>query len=108
MMTRTLASLERATLAQLLFVGPVQPSEQPSPAVIRLAIAAQYRRCRPRLAECLAAVAQEAGDHPDSYAQRMRWALRAVDRAYACARKPVTSACSERTMRSQAASVPAA
>jgi hypothetical protein len=53
-------------------------------------------------------VAQEAGDHPDSYAQRMRWALRAVDRAYACARKPVTSACSERTMRSQAASVPAA
>ncbi|GAA3147581.1 hypothetical protein [Nonomuraea salmonea] len=31
---------------------------------------------------CAAYVAQEAGDHPETYAPRMRWALAAVAGAY--------------------------
>jgi hypothetical protein len=79
----SIADLDPGQLAQLLFAGPVQPSEQPSPAAIRMALAAQFRLCQGDLAAALAVVAQEAGDHPDSYAARMRWAIGAVGRAFA-------------------------
>lgn len=83
MVATSIADLEPGQLAQLLFACPVQPSEQPSPAVIRMALAAQFRLCQGDLGAVLALVAQEAGDHPDSYAARMRWAMRAVGRAFA-------------------------
>lgn len=86
MAATSIADLDPRELAQLLFAGPVQPSEQPSPATIRMALAAQFRRCQGDLAAVLAAVAQEAGDHPDCYLARMRWAIRAVDQA--CAGRP--------------------
>jgi hypothetical protein len=82
MVTAAFAELESCALARLLFASPVQPSEYPSPAAVRMAVAAQFRSCRGNLAACLAHVAQEAGDHPDDYATRMRWAIRAVDGAY--------------------------
>jgi len=74
----SISDLDSGQLAQLLFACPVQPSEQPSPAAIRMALATQFRRCQGDLAKVLGVVAQEAGDHPDSYAVRMRWAIRAV------------------------------
>jgi hypothetical protein len=79
----TFVDLDHNGLAHLLFMCPVQPSEHPSPTAIRTAVAAQFRRCRGNLTSSLAAVAQEAGDHPDSYAMRMQWAIRSVDRVYA-------------------------
>jgi hypothetical protein len=83
MMAASLADLDTPALAQLLFAGPAQPSDHLTPAEIRTALSVQFRRCGGNLATGLAAIAQEAGDHPDSYVARMRWAIRSVDRAYA-------------------------
>lgn len=83
MVAATFSGLEMSAFAQLLFTCPVQPSEHPSPAAIRMAVHAQFRRFGGDLTACLAAVAQQAGDHPDCYAERMRWAIRSVDCAYA-------------------------
>jgi hypothetical protein len=82
MMTPALPQLELSALAQVLFVSPVQPSERPSPAAVRTAIEAQLDACDGNVAACLAVVAQEAGDRPDLYAARMRWAWWSVDVAY--------------------------
>jgi hypothetical protein len=83
MVTAASADLDLGTLAHLLFACAIQPSEHPSPAAIRKAVAAQFRRCGGELTACLGEVAQEAGDHPDSYAVRMRWAIQSVNGAYA-------------------------
>jgi hypothetical protein len=82
LMTAALPQLEITALAQVLFASPVQPSERPSPTAIRTAIEFQLGACHGNVAACLAVVAQEAGDRPDLYAARMRWARRSVDVAY--------------------------
>lgn len=64
-------------LAQVLFTSPLQASDQPSPAQVRAAID-DHLFC----GDHAAAVAQEAGDHPEVYAARMRWALATVTWAY--------------------------
>src|SRR5260370_40577222 len=83
MVTEAPADLDLGILARLFFACPVQPSEHPSPAAIRKAVAAQFRRGGEDITACLGEVAQAAGHHPDSYATRMRWAIRSVTRAYA-------------------------
>jgi hypothetical protein len=80
--TATLAGVETAALAHLLFAGPLQPSQRPSPTTIRAAVDAQHDRCGGNLSAVAAIVAQEAGDHPDCCAERMRWALGCVALAY--------------------------
>src|SRR5260370_36309733 len=82
MVTTALAQLELSALAQLLFASPVQPSELSSPTAIRTAVEVQFRTYHGNVAAGLALVAQEAGDPPDCYAARMRWARRAVGIAY--------------------------
>ncbi|MEV7006775.1 hypothetical protein [Streptosporangium sp. NPDC051022] len=66
-------------LAQLLFASALQASEDPSPEQVRAVIEDRLRACHADLTECAACVAQEAGDHPETYESRMRWALRAAD-----------------------------
>lgn len=66
-------------LAQVLFASSLQPSSALTPEVVRQAI----ESCGCDAASCAAYVAQEAGDHPEAYASRMRWALQAVAMAYA-------------------------
>jgi hypothetical protein len=83
MVAERLADLDTPALARLLFACPVQPSDHPAPAEIRTALAVQFRRCGGDLTAGLAALAQEAGDHPDCYVARMRWAIRSVGRAFA-------------------------
>lgn len=65
-------------LAQVLFASSVQPSDACAPERIR-AVVDERLWLRDR---CAAHVAQEAGDHPETYAARMRWALDAVACAY--------------------------
>ncbi|GHH69736.1 hypothetical protein GCM10017673_20680 [Streptosporangium violaceochromogenes] len=65
-------------LAQVLFTSALQASDDPSPDQVRTVIEDRLRACHADIAECAACVAQEAGDHPDVYEARMRWALRAV------------------------------
>ncbi|MEV4566632.1 hypothetical protein AB0K12_22930 [Nonomuraea sp. NPDC049419] len=69
-------------LAQVLFVTPLQPSDGLSPAQIRSAVDERLCACGGDPSWCAAYVAQEAGDHPETYAPRMRWALAAVAGAY--------------------------
>lgn len=83
MVADSLADLDTPALAQLLFAGPVQPSDHLTPTEVRTALGAQFRRCHGDLAWALGTVAQEAGDHPESYAARMRWAILSVACAFA-------------------------
>jgi len=67
--------------AEALFASMVQESERPSAVRVRAAVADALDRLHP---DGLAAVlAQEAGDHPELYQHRMRWALRTVAEVYA-------------------------
>jgi hypothetical protein len=66
--------------AGALFLSPLQPSGSPSPELIRRAVASTLRRLSVR--DCTAQVASEFGDHPDTAAARMSWALAAVNTVY--------------------------
>ncbi|MQY05416.1 hypothetical protein [Actinomadura macrotermitis] len=76
--TETTTGLTVTDLAQILFASRLQASAAPTPEQVRRAIDERLCACGGDHAECAAYVAQEAGDHPDSYAERMRWALRTV------------------------------
>ncbi|MEU5880388.1 hypothetical protein [Spirillospora sp. NPDC047279] len=69
-------------LAQILFTSPLQASAAPTAEQVRMAVAARLAECGDDCGTCLARVAQEAGDHPEAYAARMRWALDAVHAAF--------------------------
>jgi hypothetical protein len=58
--------------ADALFASALQPSDEPSVAQVRQAIAAMVRAYGPR--GCAARVAQAYGDHPETAVPRMRWA----------------------------------
>ena len=87
--------------ADALFASTLQRSDQPSAGQIHQAIATAVRTFGTR--GCAAQVAQAFGDHPETAAQRMRWARTAVaaasshtDRALASAltdagRQPVAA-----------------
>ena len=63
----------RSERAQALFVSHLQPSQQPRPDQVAAAIEESLRRWGS--AGCAAATAAEYGEHPDTAASRMRWAL---------------------------------
>lgn len=66
-------------LAQVLFASALQRSDDPSHEQVR-AIVRGCSECD--RGECVECVAQEAGDHPDEYVTRMRWAIGAVAAAF--------------------------
>jgi hypothetical protein len=65
---------------EALFVSHLQRSQEPTPETIRAAVTATVDRLGER--GCAALVAQEFGEHPDCAQGRMRWARRAVRRAF--------------------------
>lgn len=75
-------TVNAADLAKVLFVSTLQASENPSPDQVRTAIERGLRACAGDCTVCAVDVAQEAGDHPETYLTRMRWALDAVVAAY--------------------------
>ncbi|NRQ34334.1 hypothetical protein HII36_21120 [Nonomuraea sp. NN258] len=74
--------LTTTDLAQILFISHLQPSADVSAFEVRAAVDERLRACGGDCAQAAARVAQEAGDHPEAYAPRMRWALAAVADAY--------------------------
>lgn len=60
--------------AQALFTSTLQPSDHPTFAEVRRAIADSIRRYR-GVDGCVAALAAEYGERPEFAAERMRWAL---------------------------------
>jgi hypothetical protein len=70
-----------ATLcAEALFASTLQASECPTPDQVRGALVATLRRLGVR--GCAAQLAAEFGDHPETAAARMSWALATVRAAY--------------------------
>ncbi|XRQ07152.1 hypothetical protein ACN3XK_63300 [Actinomadura welshii] len=84
-----LTSLTISELAEILFCCGLQESDSPSAEQVRTAIDHRFGACGGDRSACLAVVAQEAGDHPDTYLTRMRWALSTVSEAY---RRDLTTA----------------
>jgi hypothetical protein len=76
------ATVSVSDLAKVLFGSALQASENPSPAQVRTAIECGLRACGGDCTGCAVYVAQEAGDHPETYVTRMSWALDAVVEAY--------------------------
>jgi hypothetical protein len=72
-------TLNMSDMAHALFTSPLQASVRPDSAQVHAAIDESMRSHGGR-ASCSALVAQEAGDHPELYAERMRWALNVVHR----------------------------
>jgi hypothetical protein len=66
--------------AEALFASTLQPSDRPTEPEVRRAVAATL--CRLRIRGCAAHLAGDFGDHPESAAARMRWALTTVRAAY--------------------------
>ena len=69
-----------AVRAEALFASTLQPSDRPAVREVRQAVAATLRQLR--IQGCAAYLAGEFGDHPDTAAARMRWALATVRAAY--------------------------
>jgi hypothetical protein len=69
-----------AVRAEALFASFLQSSDVPSAAEVRGAVAATLRRLGIR--GCAAEVAGEYGEHPDTAAARMAWALATVRETY--------------------------
>jgi hypothetical protein len=85
MVTATLARIDNADLpwlADVLYISPLEPSDSACPETIRSTIVNALSRCSCDVLGCAAQVAQEAGDHPETYQPRMRWALQAVTTAF--------------------------
>ena len=83
-----------AVRAEALFASALQSSDTPSPEQVRCAITATMRRLGIR--GCAAHLAGEFGDHPDTAAPRMSWALAMIRATYparstvdALARRPL-------------------
>jgi hypothetical protein len=66
---------------EALFASELQPSDAPTAHMVATAIGRSVRRYGVR--GCAARMAQEFGDHPEAAAERMRWARRLVDAAFA-------------------------
>jgi hypothetical protein len=69
-----------AIRAEALFVSPLQSSEPSSSDEVRHAVATALRKFGVR--GCAAQLAGEFGDHPDTAAARMTWALAMVRATY--------------------------
>ncbi|TDB88188.1 hypothetical protein E1264_12285 [Actinomadura sp. KC216] len=74
--------MSTADLAEILFCCGLQESDHPSTEQVRKAIVERFGACGGDRDACVAVVAQEAGDHPETYITRMRWALSTVSEAY--------------------------
>jgi hypothetical protein len=70
----------QAVRAEALFLSCLQCSQSPGAEEVRAAVTATLRRFGTR--DCAARVAAEFGDHPDTAAPRMAWALAMVRAAY--------------------------
>jgi hypothetical protein len=85
-----------ALRAEALFASALQRSDRPSPGQVRKAVAAAMRAHGGQ--GCAELVAQEFGDHPETAAERMRWA-RAVASEVFTAPKPARDSARQRPDR---------
>ncbi|MEV0131899.1 hypothetical protein AB0H83_25980 [Dactylosporangium sp. NPDC050688] len=70
-----------AVRAEALFASMLQMSQGAADADVRAAVTTTLRRIGEQ--GCVATVATEFGDHPETASTRMSWALRMIRHAYA-------------------------
>ncbi len=75
-------TLAISDLAELLFASPLQERDEPTPRQVRAAVNERLLASGGHCGPSAEYVAQEAGDHPEQYVRRMRWALALVARVY--------------------------
>ena len=75
-----MSTLDTAIKHEALFASSLQSSQDPNPRQVRAAIRHTLRAIG--VGGCVARVAQEFGDHPDTAVARMCWARNAVTQAY--------------------------
>jgi hypothetical protein len=73
-------STVEAARAEALFMSTLQSSESPAPDRVRRAVAPTMRRLG--IGGCAAQMAREFGEHPDTAAARMTWALATIRTVY--------------------------
>jgi len=78
---------EMCLRAEALFASFTQPSDRPTPGQVRRAVAGALARFGPR--GCAERTASEYGADPPSAVARMRWAVTAVQCAYATSQDPL-------------------
>ncbi|MER7004728.1 hypothetical protein ABT297_17000 [Dactylosporangium sp. NPDC000555] len=71
----------QAVRAEALFASALQMSQRPVDADVRAAVTSTLRRIGEQ--GCVACVATEFGDHPETATTRMSWALIMIRHAYA-------------------------
>jgi hypothetical protein len=77
---RDMPSTFEAARAEALFASTLQSSGSPFPDQVRRAVATTLSRLGVR--GCAAQMAGEFGDHPDTAASRMSWALATIRTVY--------------------------
>ena len=75
-----LPDLSVTEFAEVLFATGLQESDTPSPAQLSAAVCRSWQACGRDCAPFAARLAQEAGDHPEEAARRMRWARGVAER----------------------------
>jgi hypothetical protein len=66
--------------AEALFASSLQASQEPTAVQVRTAVTTTLRRFG--VSGCAGQVAGEFGEHPETAAARMSWALRTIRSAY--------------------------
>jgi hypothetical protein len=81
-MTRPeLPDLTVTEAAEILFASGLQESDASSPEQLCAAVCRAWTACGGDCSPFVARLAQEAGDHPEQAARRMRWARTAAEMA---------------------------
>jgi hypothetical protein len=75
MIHKTMARLSVVEFAEVLFTTSLQASDHPAPAKVWAAVRRSWTAGGADSTRFAARLAQEAGDHPELTARRMRWAL---------------------------------
>ncbi len=79
MIQKTMAQLSVVEFAEVLFTTSLQASDHPASAAVRAAVQKSWTAGGAESTRFAARLAQEAGDHPEETARRMRWALEAAE-----------------------------
>lgn len=79
MIHKRMTKLSVVEFAEVLFTTSLQASDHPTPAAVRSAVRQSWTAGGADCTRFAARLAQEAGDHPEQTARRMRWALRTAE-----------------------------
>jgi hypothetical protein len=79
--TTAVSTLSVTQYAEVLFATSLQESDNPGPTQLRTAVQRAWVAGGANCDRFAANLAQEAGDHPEETARRMRWAVATASRA---------------------------